>query len=89
MPDSRAESKPNLLPSEPLGDFTAALSDLMAAAKAQFLPAGAPPVPVSNSVQAPVTIQVTTPSAAPEEVGRSVYDLTQRYLLRTLKGVFT
>ena len=61
----------------------------MAAAKAWFLPAGTTPAASSNSVEAPVTIQVTSPSAAPEEVGRSVYDLTQRYLLRTLKGVFT
>ena len=60
----------------------------MAAARTQFLPAGTQPAVSSNTVEAPVTIQVSSPAAAPEEVGRSVYDLTQRYLLRTLKGVF-
>jgi len=40
----------------------------------------------SSSVQAPVTITVNPGSAQPEAVGRSVYNLAERYLLRTLKG---
>ena len=41
-----------------------------------------------NSVDAPISIQVTAPSASPEEVGRSVYDVAERYLIRTLESVF-
>ena len=41
-----------------------------------------------HSVDAPVTIQVSAPAASPEAVGRSVYDLTQRHILKTLEGVF-
>ena len=52
----------------------------------------AAPVSISqvshNSVDAPISIQVTAPSASPEEVGRSVYDVAERYLLRTLESVF-
>ncbi len=64
------------------------LSSLIDSVRSQFLPAGVPAPTSSNSVEAPVTINVTAASASPEEVGRSVYDLTQRYLLRTMKGVF-
>ena len=40
----------------------------------------------NNSVQAPVSIQVTASGSDPEAVGRSVYDVAEQYLLRTLKG---
>ena len=40
----------------------------------------------SRSVQAPVSINVTASGTNPEAVGRSVYDVTEQYLLRTLKG---
>ncbi len=42
-----------------------------------------------HSVEAPVTIQVSSPYASPEDVGRSVYNIAQRQLLRTMKGVFS
>ena len=64
------------------------LRELTDVARSQFLPAGVVAPAASHSVEAPVTIQVNSPYASPEEVGRSVYDLTQRYLLRTMKGVF-
>ncbi len=38
----------------------------------------------NNSVQAPVSIQVTASGSDPEAVGRSVYDVAEQYLLRTL-----
>ena len=38
------------------------------------------------SVQAPVSIQVTAAGTDPEAVGRSIYDVTKQYLLRTLKN---
>ena len=40
----------------------------------------------NNSVQAPVSIQVTASGSDPVAVGRSVYDVAEQYLLRTLKG---
>ena len=40
----------------------------------------------NNSVQAPVSINVTVSGSNPEAVGRSVYDVAEQYLLRTLKG---
>ena len=43
----------------------------------------------SASVQAPVNITVNPGSAQPEAVGRSVYNLAERYLLRTLKGTIS
>lgn len=43
----------------------------------------------NNTVDAPVTINVTATGSDPESLGRSVYDNAQRYQLRTLKGVFS
>ena len=68
-------------------DITKALSDLpgmLASSKG----ATAPTVNQTNnnSVQAPVSIQVTASGSDPEAVGKSVYDVTEQYLLRTLKG---
>ncbi len=40
-----------------------------------------------NSVQAPVSINVTASGSDPEAVGRSVYDVAEQYLLRTVRGV--
>ena len=40
----------------------------------------------NNPVQAPVSINVTASGSDPEAVGRSVYDVAEQYLLRTLKG---
>ena len=39
----------------------------------------------SQNVSAPVSIQVTAPASDPEAVGRSVYNVAEQYLLRTLK----
>ena len=41
----------------------------------------------NNSVQAPVSINVTASGSDPETVGRSVYDVAEQYLLRTIRGV--
>ncbi len=47
-----------------------------------------PASPVTNNssktVQAPVSINVTAAGSSPEAVGRSVYDVAEQYLLRTL-----
>ena len=51
--------------------------------------ASAPQVTQNNSnVSAPVSIQVHASGANAEQVGRSIYDTAERYLLRTMKGVF-
>ena len=66
------------------GDALASLPDLLASA-----PAAAAPVIMQNShssVEAPVSIQVTAAGSDPEAVGRSIYDVAEQYLLRTLKG---
>ena len=66
--------------------FLSALPDLLASA-----PAAAAPVITQNthsSVEAPVSIQVTAAGSDPEAVGRSIYDVAEQYLLRTLKGAF-
>ncbi len=50
--------------------------------------AAAPKVTQNNAnVSAPVTIQVHASGADAEEIGRSVYDAAERYLIRTLKSV--
>ena len=40
----------------------------------------------SSNVSAPVNIHVETAAADPEDVGRSIYDTAERYLLRTLES---
>ena len=39
----------------------------------------------SRTVQAPVSINVTAAGSNPQAVGQSIYDVTEQYLLRTLK----
>ena len=41
----------------------------------------------SNNVSAPVSIQVQASGSDPEAVGKSIYDVTEQYLLRTLNSV--
>ena len=51
-------------------------------------PAAAAPVMQQNtmkSVQAPVSINVTAAGSDPVAVGRSIYDVAERYLIRTLR----
>ena len=43
----------------------------------------------NNSVQAPVSINVTASGVDPEVVGRSVYDVAEQYLLRTIRGTIS
>ncbi len=40
----------------------------------------------SKNVSAPVSINVTAAGSDPEAVGRSVYDVAEQYLLRTMQG---
>ena len=55
-----------------------------------LLSASSAAAPVVNqnttaSVQAPVSINVTAAGSDPEAVGKSIYDVAERYLLRTLE----
>ena len=67
-----------------LGSSLGNLSGLLSSASG----ANAPTVNQTNntSVQAPVSIQVTASGSDAEAVGRSVYDVAEQYLLRTMKG---
>ena len=68
------------------GSALSALPDLLASA-----PAAAAPVIMQNShssVEAPVSIQVTAAGSDPEAVGRSIYDVAEQYLLRTLNTAY-
>ena len=40
----------------------------------------------SKTIQAPVSINVTTAGSNPEAVGQSIYNVAEQYLLRTLNG---
>ena len=40
----------------------------------------------SRNVSAPVNIHVTAAGSDPEQIGRSLYDTAERYLLRTLRS---
>ena len=42
----------------------------------------------NQNVSAPVNIQVHSSGANAEQIGQKLYDTTERYLLRTLKGAF-
>ena len=78
-----SELSPAARESLTLGDAAAPLSGGIAAGTAS-----APQITQNNSnVSAPVTIQVHASGANAEQVGRSVYDTAERYLLRTLKSV--
>ena len=66
----------------------ALFSSLVSSARAIFLPSSGSSSPVSNSVQAPVNIHVTAAPGQAEAIGQSLYDVTQRSLLKTLQGVF-
>ena len=66
-------------------DALSGLPDLLSSGSA----AAAPVIyQTSNaSIQAPVSINVTAAGTDPEAVGRSIYDVTERYLLRTLQAL--
>ena len=71
-----------------LSSLPSELAALAASARNHFLPGGAPAGSSYRSLEAPVNITVAAASTSPEAVGRSVYDLASRHLLRTMEGVF-
>ena len=52
--------------------------------------AAIPPVTqnmTTSNISAPVNIRVEAAGADPEEIGKSIYNTAEQYLLRTLQGV--
>jgi hypothetical protein len=85
LSDSARETLKAGLGEKGRGDALSGLPDLLASA-----PAAAAPVINQNnnqSVEAPVSINVIAAGSDPEAVGRSIYDVAERYLLRTLQAL--
>ena len=78
-----SELSPSARASLSLGDGA---SSLISAGLAAGQPAGTQITQNNSDVSAPVTIQVRSTGADAEQVGRSLYDTAERYLLRTLQS---
>ena len=79
-----AELSPAARESLSAGDVPSLAGGLAAGA----VPAGSV-IQDNRTVSAPVSIEVHASGANAEQIGRSVYDTAERYLLRTMEGVFT
>ena len=80
-----SELSPSARASLSLGDGA---SSLISGGLSAGQPAGTQITQNNSNVSAPVTIQVRSTGANAEQIGQKLYDTTERYLLRTLKGVF-
>ena len=69
------------------GGFFGGISGMLASASGVMVPTVTQNN--NNSVQAPVSINVTASGSDPEAVGRSVYDVAEQYLLRTIRGTIS
>ena len=78
-----SELSPSARASLSLGDGA---SSLISGGLSAGQPAGAQITQNNSNVSAPVTIQVRSTGANAEQIGQKLYDTTERYLLRTLKG---
>ena len=75
------------LMSEIRGDLNASRMSLVLSEIPKAGEAGAGSVShYSRNVSAPVNIHVTAAGSDPEQIGRSLYDTAERYLLRTLRS---
>ena len=70
------------------GDIRNSLSNMTDAARNQFALGFEGGQTVSRTVEAPVTINVTSGATPAEAVGQFIYDTARRSLLKTLEGVF-
>lgn len=80
-----SELSPSARASLSLGD---GVPSLISGGLSAGQPAGTQITQNNSNVSAPVTIQVRSTGANAEQIGQKLYDTTERYLLRTLKGVF-
>ena len=89
---NRSLSPVSIMRKEPLLSVSNApkenLSDLLAQLSSALQPAGASVANTSNNLSAPVTINVNATGSDAERIGQSIYDTAERYLLRTMRGVF-
>ena len=79
-----SELSPSARASLSLGDGA---SSLISGSIAAGQPAGTQITQNNSNVSAPVTIQVRSSGANAEQIGQSLYDTAERYLLRTLRSV--
>ena len=84
LSDSARETLLAGMPGKASSGSLSALPDFLSSASS----AAAPVIHQTSqaSVQAPVSINVTAAGSNPEAVGKSIYDVTEQYLLRTLQN---
>ena len=63
-------------------------SDMISRLSSALQPAGSTVNNTSNNLSAPVTINVNARGADAEQIGETIYNTAERYLLRTMKGAF-
>ena len=63
-------------------------ADLISRLSSALQPSGGTVTNTSNNLSAPVTINVNARGSDAEQIGETIYNTAERYLLRTMKGVF-
>ena len=64
------------------------LSALVSRLSSVIRPSGNSVTNTSNNLSAPVTINVNANGSNAEQIGETIYNTAERYLIRTLKGAF-
>ncbi len=80
----RFPPSPSAHPSAQKQDF----SDLVSRLSSVIRPTGTSVTNTSNNLSAPVTINVNANGSNAEQIGETIYNTAERYLLRTMKGAF-
>ena len=82
-PTAQTESLPSAT-SSPKQD----LSDLVSRLSSMIQPSGNTVTNTSNNLSAPVTINVKATGSDAEQIGETIYNTAERYLIRTLRSSF-
>jgi hypothetical protein len=82
-PAAQMESLPSAA-SSPKQD----LSDLVSRLSSMIQPSGNTVTNTSNNLSAPVTINVKATGSDAEQIGETIYNTAERYLIRTLRSSF-
>ena len=64
------------------------LSDLVSRLSSMIQPSGNTVTNTSNNLSAPVTINVNARGSDAEQIGETIYNAAERYLIRTLRSSF-
>ncbi len=80
----RFPPSPSAHPSALKQDF----SDLVSRLSSVIRPTGNSVTNTSNNLSAPVTINVHASGSNAEQIGETIYNTAERYLIRTMKGAF-